>query len=38
MELTKQEKELYNQCLGKCNACMLDGGCNLQKKLYKEEN
>jgi hypothetical protein len=34
MKLLPKEQELFNQCLGKCDICMVDGACKLQKKLY----
>lgn len=34
-KLTKEEKEILNDCGGNCNACFYDGGCDLQKKLKK---
>ena len=33
MRLTKQEREIYGQCLGQCRICMLEGGCDLEQKL-----
>ena len=36
MQLTKQEQETYDKCLGQCRQCLLNGECELQKKLEKE--
>lgn len=33
MQLTKQEQETYDKCLGQCHQCLLDGECELQNKL-----
>ena len=37
-KLTKEEKEIYSRCLGKCNICFNDGGCSIQDKLNKLRN
>ena len=38
-KLTEEQYEVYVQCLGYCDTCLLDGGCELQDVLtkYKEE-
>lgn len=33
MKLTKTEQETYDKCLGQCRECLLNGECELQKKL-----
>jgi len=33
--LTKAEREIYGQCLGQCQTCLMEGGCNLEKKLTR---
>ncbi len=40
MKLTKQEQETYDKCLGQCSHYLLNGECELQKKLdeRKREN
>lgn len=38
LKLTAQERRVYEQeCLGQCTTCMLDGACELQNKLKKED-
>ena len=34
-QLTKKEKEIYENCYGNCLICIYDGGCNLQDKLHE---
>ena len=34
-KLTKREREVYAQCRGHCHICLLEGGCDLAKKLNK---
>lgn len=36
-KLTKKERKIYEQCLGQCRYCLLDGACELQRKLKKEK-
>ena len=33
MSLTREEREVYDQCQGACHHCMLEGGCDLEQKL-----
>ncbi len=33
LKLTDAERETYEQCLGQCTICMVDGVCELQKKI-----
>jgi len=33
LKLTKTEREIYAQCRGTCRICLLEGGCDLEKKI-----
>ena len=35
-KLTKREREIFAQCMGQCSICLCEGGCDLEKKLHKE--
>jgi len=37
MKLTKTERETYAQCQGQCRICLLEGGCDLERKLKGKE-
>jgi len=34
-KLTTKEKEIFEDCQGKCVGCLFEGGCDLEKKLKK---
>ncbi len=33
MRLTEEEREVYDQYQGNCRVCLLEGGCDLERKL-----
>lgn len=35
MKLSKKDQEIYDQCKGECDRCLLDRACCLQDKLMQ---
>ena len=36
VDLTKEERIQYDECLGQCTTCSFTGACELQKKIKEE--
>ena len=34
--LTKEQTKTYEQCLGQCTTCMLNGDCGIQDKIKED--